>query len=173
MFRRGVALVLGALLLCSCQTTERTGLDYAAMTQRVGPPKAGQARIVMLREKTLSIVDADSRFELDGVPIQGLKTGTYVYSDRPAGQHRFTASEGGFPGTTEIDIAVQSGRTYFYVVRMSERKAAIVANGGNGVLGLVLSTALTAGYKNPGPLDFLLLEEAAARTAIAELRLAE
>jgi hypothetical protein len=27
--------------------------------------------------------------------------------------------------------------------------------------------------KNPGPLDFLLLEEAAAGTAIAELRLAE
>jgi hypothetical protein len=41
------------------------------------------------------------------------------------------------------------------------------------VLGLVLSTALTAGYKNPGPLDFLPLEEAAARTAIAELRSAE
>jgi hypothetical protein len=122
-------LVLGALLLCSCQTTERGGLDYAAMTQKVGPPKAGQARIVMLREKTFSIVDADSRFELDGVPIQGLKTG-YVYADRPAGQHRFAASEGGFPGTTEIDIAVQSGRTYFYVVRMSERKAAIAANGG-------------------------------------------
>jgi hypothetical protein len=41
------------------------------------------------------------------------------------------------------------------------------------VLGLVLSTALTAGYKNLGPLDFLLLEVAAARTTIAELRLAE
>jgi Protein of unknown function (DUF2846) len=173
MFGRGVALVLGALLLCSCQTTERHGLDYAAMTQKIGPPKAGQAHIVMLREKTFSIVDADSRFELDGEPVRGLKTGTYVYADRPAGQHRFTASEGGFPGTTEIDIAVQSGRTYFYVVRMSDRKAAIVANGGNGVLGLVLSTALTAGYKNPGPLDFLPLEEAAARTAIAELRSAE
>ena len=173
MFGRGVALVLGALLLCSCQTTERHGLDYAAMTQKVGPPKAGHARIVMLREKTFSIVDADSRFELDGEPIRGLKAGTYVYTDRPGGQHRFTASEGGFPGVTEIDISVQSGRTHFYVVRMSERKAAIAANGGNGVLGLVLSTALTAGYKNLGPLDFLLLDEAAAKTTIAELRLAE
>src|SRR5438552_13224240 len=91
MFGRGVALVLGALLLCSCQTTERHGLDYAAMTQKVGPPKAGHARIVMLREKTFSIVDAGSRFELDGEPIRGLKTGTYVYADRPAGPQRFTA----------------------------------------------------------------------------------
>ena len=42
MFGRGVALVLGALLLCSCQTTERQGLDYAALTQKVGRPKAGR-----------------------------------------------------------------------------------------------------------------------------------
>jgi hypothetical protein len=170
---RGIAALLGLVLLCGCETTQRNGLDYAAMTQKVGPPKAGHARLVMLREKSFSIVDSDLRFELDGAPISGLKTGTYVYTDRPAGQHRFTASEGGFPGVTEIDIAVLPGRTYFYAVRMSERKAAIVANGGNGVLGLVLSTALTAGYKNQGPLDFLPMEEAAARTTIAELRLAE
>ena len=173
MFVRWVASVLAALLLCSCQTTDRNGFDYATMTQKVGPPKAGQARIVMLREKTFRIVDSDFRFELDGAPIRGLKTGTYVYADRPAGRHRFTATEDGFPGTTEIDISIQSGQTYFYVVRMSQRKAAIVANASTGVLGLALSTALTAGYKNPGPLDFLPLEETAARTAIVDLRLAE
>lgn len=173
MYRRGVAYLLGALLLCGCETTQRNGLDYAAMTQKVGPPKAGHARLVMLREKTFSIVDSDFRFELDGTPVPGLKTGTYVYADRPAGQHRITASEAGFPGVTEIDISIQSGRTYFYVVRVSERKNIMIANSSQGLLGLALSAAMTVGFKNQGPLDFLALEEPAARTTIAELRLAE
>jgi hypothetical protein len=38
---------------------------------------------------------------------------------------------------------------------------------------MALSTAITAGYSNPGPLDFFPLDETAARTTIAELRLAE
>jgi hypothetical protein len=172
MFWRGAALVLGALLLCSCQT-DRTGLDYAAMSQKVGPPKPGHGRLVMLREKSPTLVDSDWPFELDGEPVRGLKAGTYVYLDRPAGKHKFTASEAGFPGVTEQEIAIQSGRTDFYVVRFSTRKNTYIATASQGLLGLALTTVITAGYKNPGPLDFLVLEEGAARTTIAELRLAE
>jgi hypothetical protein len=40
-------------------------------------------------------------------------------------------------------------------------------------LGLAVGTVITAGYKNPGPLDFFPLEEVAARQTIADLRLAE
>lgn len=170
---RSAAVVLGALLLCGCQTTQRNGLDYAAMTLKVGPPKAGHARLVMLREQSISIVDADFRFELDGTPVPGLKNGTFVRADRPAGQHRLTASEPGFPGVTEIDISVQSGRTYFYVVRFSDRKNTYIATASQGLLGLALTTVITAAYKNPGPLDFVPLDEAAARTTIAQLRLGE
>lgn len=172
MLLRGVALVLGALLLCSCQT-ERHGLDYSAMSQKVGPPKPGHGRVVLLREKFSSIVDADWPFQLDGEPIRGLKSGTYVYVDRPAGKHQLTASEPGFPGVTEQEIAIQSGRTHFYVVRFSTRKNTYIATASQGLLGLALTTVITAGYKNPGPLDFLAVDEAAARTTIAELRLAE
>jgi hypothetical protein len=39
--------------------------------------------------------------------------------------------------------------------------------------GLAVGTALTSGNGNPGPIDFVPLEEGAARQAIAELRLAE
>jgi hypothetical protein len=60
------------------------------------------------------------------------------------------------------------------VARMSERKTAILAStAGVGLLGMALSTGMTAGYSNPGPLDFFPLDETAARTTIAELRLAE
>ncbi|MGY3535553.1 hypothetical protein [Bradyrhizobium sp. USDA 4452] len=173
MFWRGMVLLVAAVLLCGCETTQRNGLDYAAMTQKVGPPKAGHGRVVMLREKDFAnIADRAFEFQLDGVPVQGLKTGTYVYVDRPAGQ--LTANEAGFPGVTERAFAIQAGQTQFYLVRMSERKSAILASSANtGLLGLALSTAITSGYKNPGPLDFLPLEDSAARTTIAELRLAE
>ncbi|MHC2251346.1 hypothetical protein ACVILK_001038 [Bradyrhizobium embrapense] len=102
MFWRGMVLLVAAVLLCGCETTQRNGLDYAAMTQKVGPPKAGHGRVVMLREKDFAnIADRAFEFQLDGVPVQGLKTGTYVYVDRPAGQHQLTANEAGFPGVTE------------------------------------------------------------------------
>jgi hypothetical protein len=53
MYWRGAVLSLAAVSLLGC-ASERTGADYAAMTQKVGPPRAGQARIVVLREKGFS-----------------------------------------------------------------------------------------------------------------------
>ena len=145
------------------------------MTQKVGPPRAGQCRIVVLREKAFGgIVDAGWGVQIDGGPMSGLKTGTYVYADRPAGSHQLTATEAAFPGVTRRDITAESGRTYFFVAMMSERKSAILASSaGVGLLGLAVSSVITAGYSNPGPLDFFPLEETAARATIAELRLAE
>jgi hypothetical protein len=174
MFWRSVGLLIVAALLCGCETA-RNGLDYSAMAQKLGPPKAGQARIVVLREKAYGgIIDGDWEVQLDGGPMKGLKTGTYVYADRPAGRHQLTATEAAFPGVTRRDVTVESGRTYFFVARVSERKSAIIASSaGVGLLGFALSSAMTSGYSNPGPLDLLPLDDAAARTTIAELRLAE
>ncbi len=57
--------------------------------------------------------------------------------------------------------------------RMSERKSAVIATSSAGLLGYGLTLAATSGYKNQGPMDFLPLDETAARTTIAELRLVE
>ena len=59
--------------------------------------------------------------KLDGSPIGKVIVGTYVYADRPAGRHQLTASETLFPGETKRDITTDSGRTYFFLVRSSER----------------------------------------------------
>ena len=97
MILRGVVLLIAAAMLCGCQT-ERSGLDYATAMQRIGPPKAGHARIVVFREKGFGgVADAGWEFALDGAVLKGLKTGTYLYVDRPAGQHQFFAAEPGFP----------------------------------------------------------------------------
>lgn len=173
MLLRGVVLMIAAVLLTGCETA-RSGLDYSETLQKIGPPKAGQARIVVLREKGYGgLADAGWGFTLDGAPLKGLKTGTYVYTDRPAGQHLFVAEEPGFPGTTRVDFVAQSGQTLFFVARMSARKSAVIANSSTGLLGYGLTLAMTSGYKNQGPMDFLPLDDTAARTTIAELRLAE
>jgi hypothetical protein len=172
MLLRGLVLLMAAALLCGCETA-RSGLDYSETLRKIGPPKAGQVRVVVLREKGYGGVgDAGFAFTLDGAPMNGLKTGTYLYADRPAGQHQFVAEEAAL-GTTRVDFSAQSGQTVFFVVRMSERKTAMIANSSTGVLGWGLTLAMTSGYKNQGPLDFLALDEQAARTTIAELRLAE
>jgi hypothetical protein len=41
-----------------------------------------------------------------------------------------------------------------------------------GVAGLLVGSAITSNDSNPGPLDFLPLDDQAARTMIAELKLA-
>lgn len=176
MFWRGVALLISVLMLGGCET-QRDGLDYAAAARKVGPPKAGHARVVVLREKGFGgIIDQAWEVQLDGTPIPGLKTGTFAFVDRPGGKRELTATEPAFPGATRYEVAVQAGQTYFFVARTSKRKNAMIgaqAASGGGLLGLALSVALTSGYDNPGPIDFFPLDEAAARTTIAELRLAQ
>ena len=49
----------------------------------------------------------------------------------------------------------------------------MIANASTGLLGYGLTLAMTSAYKNQGPVDFSPVEEAAARTTVAELRLAE
>jgi Protein of unknown function (DUF2846) len=174
MFWRGVVLAVAAVLLCGCET-ERNGLDYSAMTQKLGPPRAGQARIVVLREKGYAgIADPGWDIKLDGGPMSDLKTGTYVYADRPAGQHQLSATASLFPGVSQYDLSVQSGHTYFFLARPSERAKVLGGmSAAGGVAGLLVGAAVTSGNSNPGPLDFFPLEEVAARQTIAELRLAE
>jgi hypothetical protein len=176
VFWRGVALLISVLLLGGCET-QRDGLDYSAITRKVGPPKAGHARIVVLREKGFGgIVDGAWDVQLDGMPINGLRTGTFAFVDRPGGKHELGATEAAFPGVTRHEITAQAGQTYFFVARTSKRKNAMMAAAGatgGGLLGLALGTAFTSGYENPGPIDFFLLDDAAARTTVAELKLAQ
>jgi hypothetical protein len=174
MFWRGVVWLIAAVVLCGCET-ERGGLDYSAMTQKIGPPRAGQSRIVVLREKGYAgLTDPGWDVKLDDGPMAELKTGTYVYVDRPPGQHRLSATAALFPGVSQRDLSTQSGRTYFFLARPSERAKVL---GGmsvaGGVAGLLVGAAVTSGNSNPGPLDFFPLEEDAARATIAALRLAQ
>jgi len=144
--------------------------------QKVGPPGPGQSRIVLLSEKTkgLGLDAAACNVKVDASAAGLLKPGTYIYVDRPAGWHEILATQALFPGDTKRDITTTSGRTYFFLARTSDRANAVTGMAMvGGLAGALVASAATSGDKNPGPVDFFPLDEATARTTIAELQLAE
>jgi hypothetical protein len=173
MLRRGILLSVIAVILTGCVTG--SGSDYASLSQKIGAPKAGQARIVVFREKQFrGSLDGGYDIKLDGEPMRPLRVGTYFYVDRPAGKHQMTCDVLMFPGTTHFDFAVQPGRTYYYVARDSARSDQLMgAQIGAGLVGYAVGAAMTSNSANPGPIDLIAVEEATARTAMAELQQSE
>jgi hypothetical protein len=175
MFWRGVVLSLVAVLFSGC-ASERIGADYAAVMQKVGPPRAGQSRIVILQERksTFGLAYCICNTSLDGKLMNQLKPGTYVYADRPAGHHQILSSETLFPSDSKYEITTESARTYFFLARASDRHNTVSGMAvAGGLAGVLVASAVTSGSDNPGPVDFFPLDEAAARTTMAELQLAE
>lgn len=174
MLWRVLVLSIVAVTIAGCVTT-RNGADFATTSQKIGPTKSGQARIVVFREQAYGgLFDQGWDVKLDGQPMSDLKTGTYVYVDRPAGRHQLSSEMAGFPGVTQREIIVTAGRTHFFIAKLSDRARTLnLTSAAGGLTGLIVGTVMTSGDSNPGPLDFIPLEEGAARQAIAELRLAE
>jgi len=79
----------------------KVGTDYAAISQKVGPPKPGQSRVVVLQQKrdglSMAICACDAK--VDGSPMGKVMVGTYAYADLPAGPHQLVASETLFRAT--------------------------------------------------------------------------
>ena len=73
----------------------RDGAQFTSVSQTLGPPKAGQARIVILRDKGFGgLIDYGYAVTLDGRPMGDIKTGTFLSADARAGR------DGGGGGTT-------------------------------------------------------------------------
>ncbi|MGA7808359.1 DUF2846 domain-containing protein [Bradyrhizobium sp.] len=173
MFWRGAALCIAAGLLVAC-ASERTGFDYVAVMQRTGPPRPGQSRIVVLSEKASGYDAAACQLKIDDGPESLLKPGTYIYVDRPAGRHELLATQKLFPGDTRRDIATESGRTYFFAIKNSQRAKTVTGMAiVGGLAGALVASAATAGSDNPGPVDLDPLDESTARATLAQLQLAE
>ena len=175
MFWRGVIFLTAIVLLSGC-VSDRVGTDYAAVAQKVGPPKPGQSRIVVLQEKRdgLSMALCACEVKIDGGSIGKVIVGTYAYADRPAGRHQLVASEFMFPGDTKRDIVTESGHTYFFLIKASERHNAVTGvTLVGGLAGAVVASVATSGSDNLGPAVFFPLDEASARTTLADLHLAD
>jgi len=173
MFWRGVVAAALAALLAGC-ASDKTGTDYLTTSQKIGPPRPGQSRIVVMSEKAMGLGAAVCDVAIDGSAAGKVKAGTYVYADRPAGKHQMVATQTLFPGDTKRDITTESGRTYFFQIKNSERTNAMVGFGVmGGLIGMGVAAAATSSNDNPGPVDFVPLDEATAQTALASLQLAD
>ena len=175
MIGRWVGLCVSALLVSGC-VTDKGGTDYAATPQGIGPPPAGRSRIVMLaaQKKGLLFQGTVCDVMLDGGTVGALKIGTYIYADAAAGHHQLGATQPLFPGETNTDITTQAGRVYFFLVQSSQHAKALSAGAAvGGIAGALVTSAASSGSENSGPVDFVPLDEAAARTALAELQLAD
>jgi hypothetical protein len=170
---RSVWALIAASALFGCAGT-RDGLDYASVSQAYGGPRNGQGRIVVLLEKGYAgPLDHGYPVSLDNEPIGELKTGTFIYGDRPAGRHELSVNEWDFPGVTKQEVNVAAGRTYFFVTKQSDRSKALTVGSFVGLAGMAVTAVATSGSSNPGPVDFMPLDEAAGMRAISELRLAK
>ncbi len=175
MFWRGMLACAVAALLSGC-VSDQVGTDYAAIAQKVGPPRPGQSRVVVLQEKRqgLSMALCACDMKLDGEPIGKVIVGTYAYADRPAGRHQLVASEALFPGDTKRDFVTESGRTYYFLIRSSQRHDAVTGGAlAGGLIGIVAASAVTSGSENAGPAELFPLDEPTAKTTLAELHLAQ
>jgi hypothetical protein len=171
---RKLVLCAVAGVLAGCAAT-RDGAEYASVSQTLGPPKSGQTRVVVLRDKGFAgLLDAGWSVTLDAQPMGELKTGTFVYADSPAGGHVLSVNVWGFPGETKYRFAAAPGRTYFFTANVSQRAKTLQgAQVFGGLAGLAVAAVATSDDKNPGPLDFVPMDETAARKAITELRSAK
>lgn len=175
MLRRGALLLTAGTMLAGC-VSDQVGTDFASVSKKIGPPRAGQSRVVFLQDKRSgsSMAFCACEVKLDGVPLGKVLAGKYAYADRPAGRHEVQVTELMFPGDTNREIVMESGRTHFYLVKSSPRHDA--ATGGailGGLAGLAVVSVATAGEANPGPADLVQLDEATARTKLAELQAVE
>ena len=164
-----------ALLLSGCMTA-KVGTDYAAVSQKVGPPKPGQSRVVVLQQKRdgLSLAICACDVKVDGSPMGKVMVGTYAYADLPAGPHELVASEVLFPGDTRRYFTAAPGRSYFFLVKSSARRDAMTGMSiVGGLAGVAVGAVATSGSANLGPGEFIPLEEQTARTMLAELQLAD
>lgn len=171
---RRAFLGLGLALLVSGCLTGKEGTEFAVVSQKIGAPRPGHSRIVImsLKDSWLDRTNCDAK--VDGVALPRLLPGTYAYVDRPAGPHHVVATQLLFPGESYLDFSTEPGKTYFYSIRPSERSRAMQGGGmAFGLLGVGVMAAASSGADNKGPVDFVPLQEGQAKAALAELLQAE
>jgi len=175
MLRWGALVLAAGVMLAGC-VSDRVGTDFASVSKKIGPPRAGHSRVVFLQDKRngLSMAICACEVKLDGSSMGKVLAGKYAYADLPAGRHDVLVTEALFPGDTKRQIVMEAGQTHFYLIKSSARHDATTGAAVlGGLAGLAVVSVATAGEANPGPGEIVALDEATARTKLAELQAVE
>jgi hypothetical protein len=159
------------VVFVGCAPT-RTGPTLDA----IPPLKPGLARVFLVRDKAFGgMFDAGWQAYLDETPMGDLKTGTFVYVDRPAGPHRlYFAEPGALARASQQEISLLAGRSYYFRLHLNEKGEYINRNAATGGLaGGLIASAISAAADERGLFDFTPLDEGTARMVMADLHLAQ
>jgi hypothetical protein len=172
--RSATMLALATAVVLAACAGQQTGPTFASFAQAAGPPKAGDARIVVMRREKgfVGIGDRGVPVKLDDRPLGDLMTGTFVSLDVPAGPHQLSSELWDLPGVSRHDFNAAAGRTYYFVARVDDSvKDIYMASAFGGLIGRAIAT--TATNQDHGGITLAPLDEAAARQAMGELRQAQ
>lgn len=169
-------IVLFAVLLSAGCVATRTGATLDDLNKKIGGPASGQARIVVIRDKGIEpLFDSGWQVYLDGATMGDLKTGTFIYRDRPAGPHKLSFSRAGdFSRASTRDFMAASSRTYVFRLDINDKGRLVQSSGVvAGLAGMLVTSAISDASDKRGFFDFTLLEGEAARQALADIHVAE
>ena len=156
--------LLAAVLVAGCATAN--GPSYVSVAQK--GPKAGYARVVVYPGSSTS----GWPIKLDGQPIGDVTQGGFMYRDIPAGAHQISGEMWSYPGITRRDFHAAPRRTYYFMVRTSDRaKAVMTGVVVGGLVGGAIASAVTS--DGGGPVDIIPVDESTGRREVAQLKLAE
>jgi hypothetical protein len=171
--KRLMLSLLAAATVSGCATA-RDGATLASVAQTMGPPKAGQARIVVFRPPGYSgLFDSAWVIWLDDRPLGKIKPGTFAYVDRPVGRHQLSFISSNFPLPSRFDFDAGSGRTYVFRIELNDKGRMIAAGSAAGAAGLLITAAIGQASDDRGTYDFVPVDEATGSQVLAELRLAQ
>jgi hypothetical protein len=168
-------IVLFAIVVSAGCAPARTGATLDDLNKKVGGPRGGQTRIVVIRPKDMTLIDSGWKVYLDDAVMGDLKTGTFLYRDRPAGPHKLMfARPGEFARASTQELSASAGRTYVFRLELNGKGQLVNSSAVSaGLAGLLISSAITHAADERGLYDFTLLEGEAAKQALADIHLAE
>src|SRR5512139_3609644 len=174
--RRFLALLVGlgvTLLVAACGTA-RTGATFNELNRKSGGP-GSKARVVIVRDKDLLMLNGGWQVYLDGAAMGDLKTGTFVYRDILPGSHALMFSvPGDFARASTQNISLGAGRTYVYRIEMNSKGRAVMASTvAAGLAGMLVSSAIAHSTDDRGFYKFVPLEGDARATALADIHLSD
>lgn len=114
--------VCSVLAACAAATT-------AALESQNKPPRGHTARIYILRPGGWSYSARTAEVKINGQAVGEVANESYLFVDRPPGQYTISVRMPLDLTTTEHDVHVAAGRTYYFALNMKSMTVATVGGG--------------------------------------------
>jgi len=160
-----------AMMMAGCASTG--GPSVVAAAAMGGPPKAGTARIIVMRpfKGFFGLGDRAFPVKVDQEPPIDLYTGSFVAFDHPPGRHQVSAELWDLPSGPRLELEAMAGRTYFLMAKLNDDVARVYGmSAAGGLLGKAIAIEAAPTLKTRGAIEVTLMDEASGRQLMASLK---